>query len=404
MHKLCANYLIKMIHRPIFDALAAHLNQPQATVITGMRRVGKSTAVRFLLDQVPHNNKIFLDLERAEYRFILNQSNYKDIEINLAIEGIDFKEPAVIALDEIQLVPQLPSVMKYLYDTYGVKFIVSGSSSYYLKNRFSESLAGRKRIFEMYPLDFSEFVSFRGQDADALRQFANQPFQISFYLKWKELYEEYLRFGGFPEVVLAGSEADKQAFIKDLINAYIELDIRLLSDFSASDDLLRLIRLLATRAGSRVDYTKLSAILGINRNKLKDYLHLLHYTYFIMPVTVFSKNPDRELSKQQKMYLADTGILQELAQVSSGQVFENAIALQLARRGKIQYYQKLSGQEIDFILEEKTAIEVKETPVESDLHLLRTRAKGIGIEDCLVVGRHQPMSGFSGFYWGGSMV
>ena len=93
------------------------MNQPQATVITGMRRVGKSTAIRFLLDQVPHNNKIFLDLERAEYRFILNQSNYKDIEINLTIEGIDFKQPAVIALDEIQLVPQLPSVMKYLYDT-----------------------------------------------------------------------------------------------------------------------------------------------------------------------------------------------------------------------------------------------------------------------------------------------
>jgi predicted AAA+ superfamily ATPase len=393
-----------MIHRAIFDELTAHLVKPQATVITGMRRVGKSTALRFLLDKVPHQNKVYLDLERAEYRFILNQTNYKDIEINLSIEGIDFSSPAVIALDEIQLVPQIPSVMKYLYDTYNVKFIVSGSSSYYLKNRFSESLAGRKQIFEMYPLDFAEFVSFRKQNDAALRKFANQPFQLSFYLKWKELYEEFLRFGGFPEVVLAETAADKRSFIKDLINAYIELDIRLLSDFSASDDLLRLIRLLAVRSGNRVDYSKLSVILGINRNKLKDYIHLLHYTYFIMPVTVFSNNPDREVSKQQKMYLSDTGILQELAQVSSGQVFENAIALQLSRLGKIQYYQKLSGQEIDFILDGKTAIEVKETPTEADFHQLRTRSKSIGIEHCQLIGRHQPASGFSDFYWGGSIM
>ncbi len=393
-----------MIERSIFSELLIHLAKPQVTVITGMRRVGKSTALRFLLEKVPHSNKIYLDLERAEYRFILNQTNYKDIEINLCIEGIDFSKPAVIALDEIQLVPQAPSVIKYLYDTYGTKFIVSGSSSYYLKNRFSESLAGRKQIFEMYPLDFSEFVAFRGQDPSTLLRFANQPFQISYYLKWKDLYEEYLRFGGFPEVVLAGSELDKRAFLKDLINAYIDLDIRLLSDFSASDDLIRLVRLLASRSGSRVDYSKLGIILGINRHKLKDYLHLLHYTYFIMPVTVFSKNPDRELSKQQKIYLSDTGVLQQLAQVSSGQVFENAIALQLARSKKVQYYQKLSGQEIDFIVDEKTAVEAKETPVDSDLHTLRYRAKGIGIEDCMLVGRHQPASDFKDFYWGGSIL
>lgn len=399
MYKLLYN----MINRTIFSTLLEHLNKPQATVITGMRRVGKSTAVQFLLQKVPHDNKIYLDLERAEYRFILNQTNYKDIEINLAIEGIDFDQPAVIALDEIQLVPQAPSVMKYLYDTYRVKFIVSGSSSYYLKNRFSESLAGRKQIFEMYPLDFAEFIAFKGRDAAAFLQFTNQPFQPSFYLKWKDLYEEYLRFGGFPEVVLADTEADKTAFLKDLVNAYIELDIRLLSDFSASDDLLRLIRLLATRSGSRVDYSKLGAILGISRTKVKDYIHLLEYTYFTLPVSVFSKSPARELSKQQKLYLADTGILQYLTQASGGQVFENAIALQLARKGKIQYYQKLSGQEIDFILKEKTAVEVKETPVASDLFKLQKRAQGIDITDCMLIGRYPPASDFKDFYWGGGI-
>jgi uncharacterized protein len=393
-----------MIQRTIFTDLVAHLQKPQATVITGMRRVGKSTALRYLLEQIPHDNKIYLDLERPEYRFILNQTNYKDVEINLAIEGIDFEQPSVIALDEIQLVQQIPSVMKYLYDTYQTKFIVTGSSSYYLKNHFSESLAGRKRIFEMYPLDFAEFVAFKGEDANALLKFANQPFQPAFYMKWKTYYEEYLRFGGFPEVALADSESDKIAFLKDIINAYIELDIRLLSDFSASDDLLRLVRLLANRTGSRIDFSKLSAILGINRNKLKDYISLLHYTYFTIPVNTFSNNPDREISKQQKLYLSDTGILQQLAQVSSGQVFENAIALQLSRKGAIQYYQKLSGHEIDFVLDGQIGIEVKETPSEQDYHQLKTRATGIGLEQYQLAGRTPPGSGFTNFYWGGSYV
>jgi uncharacterized protein len=393
-----------MIERPIFRALLDHLSKPQVTVITGMRRVGKSTALRYLLDHVPHDNKVYLDLERAELRFILNQTNYRDIEINLSIEGIDFSKPAVIALDEIQLVQQAPSVIKYFYDTFGVKFIVSGSSSYYLKNHFSESLAGRKRVFEMYPLDFLEFLLFRGENPEQLAPFALQSFQPLFYLKWRAHYEEFLRWGGFPEVVLAETEQDKRSFIKDLINAYIELDIKLLSDFSASDTLLSLIRMLASRTGSRVDHAKMTAILGINRNKLKDYMSLLEYTYFTRTIGPFSKNIDRSIAKQSKIYIADTGILQELAQVSSGQVFENAIALQLARLGQIQYFQKIGGQEIDFIWQEKIAVEVKETAALPDLNRLKSRAAAIGLENIMLVGRRQTTTSFQEFVWGGSII
>jgi hypothetical protein len=391
-----------MIQRTIFPTLIEHLYKPQVTVITGMRRVGKSTALKYLLSQITHDNKIYLDFEKADNRFIWNQTFYKDIEINLAVEGIDFSKPAVIALDEIQLVPQSTSVIKYLYDTYNVKFIVSGSSSFYLKNRFSESLAGRKQIFDMYPLDFAEFVAFKGENTEGVRRFAQQPFILAFYNKWKALYEEYLRFGGFPEVALAETEADKKAFLKDIVNAYIELDIALLSDFSASDDLYKIMRLLANRAGNKVDYTKLSMILGIHRHKLKDYFELLEYTYFVQFISAFSTNPDREVKMQQKVYLADTGLLQTLSQVSSGQVFENAVALQLSRLGELHYYQKLSGQEIDFILDRKVAIEVKETPSPKDLAILKSRAALLPIPETWLIGRHAPALDFKDFYWGGS--
>ena len=77
------------------------------------------------------------------------------------MEGVDFTEKAFIILDEIQLVHNITSVIKYIYDTYNVKFIITGSSSLYMKGQFSESLAGRKHLFEMWPLSFDEFLQFK---------------------------------------------------------------------------------------------------------------------------------------------------------------------------------------------------------------------------------------------------
>ncbi|WP_232074061.1 ATP-binding protein [Spirosoma aureum] len=369
-----------------------------------MRRVGKTTAVRHLLAQVPHTNKLFLDLEKAENRYLLNQPMYRDVELDLQVQGVDLTKPAVIAIDEIQLVRNAPSVIKYLYDTYTIKFLLTGSSSYYLKNHFSESLAGRKRIFEMFPLNFAEFVAFRGIDTKTLKPFIRHSYQQSYYLKYKELYEEFLRYGGFPEVALADTDSDKASYLSDIINAYIELDIRLLSDFSASDDLVRLVRLIAAHTGSKIDYQKLGSLLGINRNKIKDYLTLLEYTYFIQSVPAFSRNTGREISQQRKLYLADTGLLNQLAHLNSGQVFENAIANQLRWLGQVQFYQRKTGQEIDFILNGQFAVEVKETPTLSDRSTLQKRAASIGLTDLMLIGRHPAPSDFRNFIWGGNLL
>lgn len=391
-----------MIQRKIFPALEEHLNKKPITVITGMRRVGKTSALKHLLDKVPHENKVYLDLEKADNRFIFQHPLYRDVQIDLEIAGIDFDKPAVIALDEIQLVPDITSIIKYFHDTWpALKFVVTGSSSFYLKNRFSESLAGRKQIFEMFPLDFMEFLWFRQIDTAPLERFAHLPYQQGIYFKFKEFYEEYLRHGGFPEVALAGSAQDKTAFLKDIVNAYIDLDIRLLSDLEASNALFRLIRLLASRSGNLLEISNITGILGIDKRKATAYLELLEKTYFIHLVAPFSRNADKELSYRKKIYLADTGILQQLAQVSSGQVFENAIFLQWQKLHTVNYYQKKSGQEIDFVLDQKTAVEVKETPHSGDLAVLKSRAASIGLQKNVLVGRFPPNDGFNDFTWGG---
>src|SRR6187399_472291 len=102
--------------RRLYSELLDHLKKKQVTVITGMRRVGKSTAVRYVLQQLEHKNYLYLDCERVEIRLLFNGSNYEEIKTELEILGLDLSKPAILALDEIQLVENLPSVIKYLYD------------------------------------------------------------------------------------------------------------------------------------------------------------------------------------------------------------------------------------------------------------------------------------------------
>ena len=394
-----------MKERIIYADLLNHSKKKQVTVITGMRRVGKSTAVKYILQHINHSNYLYLDCERIEIRVLFNNPNYEDLKSELELMGLDFSRSVLVALDEIQLVENLPSVIKYLYDTYEVKFIVTGSSSYYMKNQFSESLAGRKRIFEMYPLSFSEFLHFKETKVSDLEKYAWQVFNKAWYHKFKDLYAEYIRYGGFPEVVLEEGHNDKIELLKDIINSYIEMDVKLLSDYSISEDLYKLIKVLAARSGNKVDYTKIGSVTGINRQKIASYIQLLEYTYFIYQVTPFTKNIDKEISQQSKLYFADTGVLNILAgeQLSSGQIFENAIAIQLKSKGTIQYHQKKTGQEIDFIFNGNTALEVKETPVQQDKHTVAQRASAIGIDNYFVVGRNLSNSSFSEFVWGGNI-
>jgi predicted AAA+ superfamily ATPase len=392
-----------MYERVIYKSLLDHIPKKQVTVITGMRRVGKSTAVKYLLEQIKHSNKFYLDCERVEVRVLLNRPNYESIVEELQLMGADLSQPCIIALDEIQLVENLPSLIKYIYDTYHVKFIVTGSSSYYMKNHFSESLAGRKRIFEMYPLSFNEFLQFKKMPVAPLEKTKWQTYNNSLYTRYSHSYEEYIRFGGFPEVVLEKNKADKVELLNDIINSHIELDIKLLSDYLVSEGLYKLVKLLAARTGNKVDFSKLGSLTGINRQKIAAYIQLLEYTYLIYLVTPYTNNIDTEISHQPKLYFSDTGILNTLAgdKLSSGQLFENAIAAQLRPQGEIHYYQKKTGQEIDFIFKGETAIEVKETAIGKDNLLLRQRASSIGIKKTALVGRYAGDGPFEEFVWGG---
>ena len=125
-----------MYLRKAFASLEDHLDNKLITVITGLRRVGKSTALKHLFKVYKSSNKIYLDLERMENRNLFQMDNYSHIELALEAKGFDFQKPGLIALDEIQTVSNMPSIIKSLYDTYGTKFVVTGSSAFYVSLGF----------------------------------------------------------------------------------------------------------------------------------------------------------------------------------------------------------------------------------------------------------------------------
>src|SRR5690606_38369022 len=125
-------------------------------------------------------------------------------------------------------------------------------------------------------------------------------FNALWYNKNKELYKEYLKYGGFPEVVLNKSVKGKKELLSDIINSYIDMDVKLLSDYSLNKDLYTLVKLLASRVGSKVDFTKLSNVAGIDRRKISDYMYLFENTYLIHLVKPFTKNIEKEVVQQPK--------------------------------------------------------------------------------------------------------
>lgn len=386
--------------RSLYAELKEHLNRPQITVLTGMRRTGKTTLVKQLMTDSAMSQTLYIDLERIDNRLLWTETNYEVIVQVLTQRGLRFDEPVLLALDEIQLVPNLPSVLKYLYDTYAIKFIVTGSSAYYLKNQFTESLAGRKKLFEVYPLSFGEMLTFRGIQAGPLTYEQAACFVRAEYERLKNYYEDYILFGGFPEVVLADKAADKQDLISDILSSYINFDILTLSDIRDPANLYKLIKLLAVRVGTKIDVAKLTSLVGLARQTVENYLNLLEQSYLIRTVPVLANSPDREIVKARKLYFLDNGIASLAGDLGSGARFENAVFNQLLHRGEVAYYQLKSGREIDFVVDKAVGMEVKETAAEGDLKQVKSLGQNLALSQHYVVGRH-PLRTFEEYIWGG---
>jgi predicted AAA+ superfamily ATPase len=378
----------KQFRRSIQKDIEEQLPYREIVVITGMRRVGKTTLLRMIYDGIEDDNKAFFDLENILDQDVFTEKDYNQIWTNLRESGISNERRSYIFLDEIQVKPEITSAVKYLYDHYNVKFFLSGSSSFYLKNLFPESLAGRKIVFELFPLDFREYLTFRETEKSFAGTFPEKEKarnKISSG-KYQKHFQEYCRFGGFPQVVLEPDEYRKKRLIGDILSSFFEKDIRQLADFRNLTAMKELIFLLLPRVGSKLEITKLAAELKISRETVYSYLAFLEGTYFLKRISPFSNNVDKEVSGTKKLYFCDNGILSFFGRVSEGALLENAVFLSLRRWGELCYYQKRGGKEIDFILpDQKVCFEVKRKGTAIDVRDLEKLKLSIGMKSAYVI-------------------
>jgi len=379
-----------MKKRFLFDELYKHLNHKNALIITGMRQVGKTTLMKQVFESVK-GPKLWYDFENPLDMLHFENIDYDAIYELLTSESGSAKERLFVFIDEIQNYPEITKIIKYHIDKYNVKYIVTGSSNYYLKNLFPESLSGRKFLFIMQPLSFNEYLFFNDKiekpDKKDKINFKSV-YTLLDYKKYEVEYSKYLEFGGFPEVVITRENDLKRLILQNIFASFFEKDIKILSDMKDIREIRDLILMLVPRTGNILDVTKLSNELGINRVKVYNYLELLQGTFFLKLVPKYSKSIDRTVAGGRKVYFSDTGLLNIIGKVNEGQLFENAVANQLSFYGDLFYYNKRNITEIDFVLNKEIALEVKLKASISDLNKLVKNAAGLGIKEYYLISKN----------------
>jgi len=372
-----------IIQREILNNIQPYLQSPEAIVITGMRRVGKTTLLKDIFHHLESKNKIFIDLENPLHQKYFEDESFERTKRTFEFLGLQFKEKAYIFLDEIQLAPKVPQVVKYFIDHYQTKFFLTGSASLYLKNLFSESLAGRKYVFELYPLSFKEFLKFK--QANLELPVAHAQITQPIFETLARYYQEYMEFGGFPQVVLKETIPEKKQTLQDIFSSYFQLEVERLSDFRKTHKLRDLILLLLSRIGTRLDINQMANALGISRITVTDYISFLEGTYFIDLIKPITRNREVEIKKAPKIYICDSGMANAIASVDSNTLFEQAIFQNLRLKGEVSYYQKKTGVEINFILNKKEAFAAKLAPQGVDHSKLGRVAKELNLDSWQMV-------------------
>lgn len=370
--------------RYLYNILEKHLTHKNYTILTGARQVGKTSLLKqlyFHLQKI-EAEVVFFNLEDKELLNSLNNSaeSVFDRVKSTPKKILDGKSKSRIFLliDEIQYLKDPTNFLKYLYDEYeyNVKVVATGSSAFYIDQKFNDSLAGRKRLFQLYPLSFSEFLIFKTQEKinEELKYMLREPSYLSSYLTGtRSLLLEYLTYGGYPAVVLEEDRAEKEVLLNELKNAYLRRDI-IESGVDKETKFLQLVQLLADQTGSLVNNNELGNTLGLDNKTVDRYMYILAKCFHIDLIKPYFNNLRKELTKMPKVYFNDIGLRNAilgrfenpLDRMDKGLLFENFIYNQLRIKHKeeaIKYWRTTAGNEVDFVIEESYqkgyALEVK---------------------------------------------
>lgn len=353
-----------MIKRTLKKEIVDHLGKKEITIITGARQVGKTTLLQEIMAELKsqHKQVLFLNLDidmHARY-FDSQETLLKKITLEIGDSGFVF-------IDEIQRLENAGLFLKGLYDrNLNYKFVVTGSGSLELREKIKESLAGRKRMFAMEPVTFTEFVNYKTN----YQYIQNLPlfFEIE-KQQTQELLLEYLNFGGYPRIVSEATLSEKLNLMDEIFSSYVEKDLVYLLKIERPDVFRLLIRLLASQTGNIMNHSELARQSGLALPTLKRYLYYAEKTFCVNYVSPFYTNSIKELTKAPTYYFSDLGLRNfALGQMGSlslphqlGFVFQNFVFNILKSRltgshTTIHYWRTTDKAEVDFIVKRPSGI------------------------------------------------
>jgi len=350
-----------MIEREIYPKLEKYMKKKEILALIGSRQAGKTTLMQQLYDNLKNNKKNFITFEEPKILHLFEQDN--DDFYNLYVKNYDF-----LFIDEFQYAKNGGKKLKLLFDKYKIKIVISGSSAADLSIHSLSYLVGRVFVFEIYPLTFKEFLKYRNQDLMPLYESGINENNFSFLI---DLYEEFLKYGGYPQVVIEDTEEEKITALNSLTNTYLLKEIRDVLGFSDSYEFEKLLKILAIKDSGILNKSTIASDIEITLPKLDTLLNILEKTFIMYRLRPLTQKQVKELIKSPKLYFMDLGFKNILVnnfnstelRTDRGAIYESFILNELVKMGyKPKFYNYKNSSEVDFLIEEggKTiGIEVK---------------------------------------------
>lgn len=346
-----------------------YLAEDRILIFVGARQAGKTTILRQLQKFLEEKENLvyFLNLEDPERLGLLNESP-KNL---FKIFPIDFSQKTFVIIDEIQYLNNPGNFLKYFWDEYKnkIKIIVSGSSAFYIDKNFKDSLVGRKKIFYVRTLSFREFLRFKNEDTLSKKDFI----AINLFERDKitAYFYEYMIYGGYPRVVLSSIQ-EKKDILRDIAYSYIKKDIYE-ANIRQDEIFYLLLKLLSSQIGTLVNASELANILNVSKTSIDNYLYVLQKSFHLSLIKPFFRNIRKELTKMPKAYFLDLGLRNFLTghlegfenRTDKGQLLENVVFRKLIEKytiEEIRFWRTTTKNEVDFVIKDDIAYEVKVNP------------------------------------------
>ncbi|KQC08542.1 MAG: hypothetical protein APR55_11455 [Methanolinea sp. SDB] len=333
-----------------FSKIQRYLETDEIMVLSGVRRSGKTTllfqTIKYLIDDlsVPPRNILFVNCDEPE---ISSLENPLLKVVDTYRKEIPARGPIYLVFDEIQSIPGWERIIKSLYDRKTYKIIISGSSSYLLDSQLSTLLSGRFLPVPVFPLDFREYLSFRGIDIpDDPVELVARKYEILNHLK------RYLREGGFPIVVLQEDERTKNDYLKAYYDSIVYRDIIRVNEIRNQKALAELLHYLFTNITAPYSYRRLKDLLGIDIDAVQDYIHFAEMARILFEVRHFAYSLQAQTRPNRKIYCIDNGLRNAVSfrfSEDEGKLAENLVFVELLRSGTTPFYWK-KKKEVDFVV------------------------------------------------------